>query len=57
MTINRHWDMNESHKHAIFVVDRIFIALFTLEVLMRMVCAGVTGYPWSLESILISNLD
>lgn len=47
LTRKRHWDMNESHKNGIFVIDRIFIGLFTVEVLMRIFGAGIKGYPRS----------
>jgi hypothetical protein len=40
----QHYGMSDSHEHAVFVIDRVFIALFSLEVILRIFGAGVKGY-------------
>lgn len=48
---SRHRDMSPSHEHALFVLDCMFTAIFTLEALIKAVSFGFVRYirdPWDM---------
>ncbi len=36
--------MKKGHTEAIFIIDRVFIGLFTMETIIRIFAEGVSGY-------------